>query len=49
LISTSTILIVWAIKDFAMNEVCAAGTEAFLDEQAYRLGIDIQDFASTQR
>ena len=36
-----------AIKDFTMNELCAAGTGAFLDEQAYRLGIDIRDFAST--
>ncbi len=35
-----------AVKDFTMNELCAAGTGAFLDEQAYRLGIPIQDFAS---
>ncbi len=35
-----------AVKDFTMNEICAAGTGAFLDEQAYRLKIDIQDFAS---
>jgi predicted CoA-substrate-specific enzyme activase len=35
-----------AIKDFTMNELCAAGTGAFLDEQAHRLGIDIRDFAS---
>ena len=35
-----------AVKDFTMNELCAAGTGAFLDEQAYRLGIDIQEFAS---
>ena len=35
-----------AIKDFAMNELCAAGTGAFLDEQACRLGIRIEDFAS---
>ncbi|TAN39066.1 MAG: hypothetical protein EPN25_12585 [Nitrospirae bacterium] len=34
-----------AIKDFAMNELCAAGTGAFLDEQACRLGIPIEDFA----
>ncbi len=27
--------------DFAMNTVCAAGTGAFLDQQAARLGIDI--------
>lgn len=30
--------------DFAMNSVCAAGTGSFLDRQAIRLGIDIQDF-----
>lgn len=35
-----------AIKDFAMNELCAAGTGAFLDEQACRLGIRIEDFSS---
>jgi predicted CoA-substrate-specific enzyme activase len=35
-----------AIKDFSMNELCAAGTGAFLDEQAHRLGIDIRDFAA---
>jgi predicted CoA-substrate-specific enzyme activase len=34
------------IKDFAMNELCAAGTGAFLDEQACRLGICIEDFAA---
>ena len=30
--------------DFAMNTVCAAGTGAFLDQQAYRLGMPIEDF-----
>ncbi len=30
--------------DFAMNTVCAAGTGSFLDRQAIRLGIDIEDF-----
>lgn len=30
--------------DFAMNTVCAAGTGAFLDQQAYRLGMRIEDF-----
>jgi predicted CoA-substrate-specific enzyme activase len=35
-----------AVNDFTMNEMCAAGTGAFLDEQAYRLRIDIQEFAS---
>ena len=32
--------------DFAMNSVCAAGTGAFLDEQAQRLGIPIEEFGS---
>ncbi|MFZ5864340.1 MAG: acyl-CoA dehydratase activase [Thermodesulfobacteriota bacterium] len=31
---------------FRMNEVCAAGTGAFLDEQAARLGIRIEEFGS---
>jgi predicted CoA-substrate-specific enzyme activase len=30
--------------DFAMNTVCAAGTGSFLDQQALRLGINIEDF-----
>lgn len=30
--------------DFAMNTVCAAGTGSFLDQQAGRLGIPIEDF-----
>lgn len=30
--------------DFAMNTVCAAGTGAFLDQQAYRLAIPIEEF-----
>ncbi len=30
--------------DFAMNTVCAAGTGAFLDQQAFRLGLPIEDF-----
>lgn len=30
--------------DFAMNTVCAAGTGSFLDHQAERLGIPIEDF-----
>ncbi len=30
--------------DFAMNTVCAAGTGAFLDQQAYRLSLRIEDF-----
>ncbi len=32
------------IRDFAMNTVCAAGTGAFLDQQAQRLKIPIEDF-----
>ncbi|GAB6086539.1 acyl-CoA dehydratase activase [Alkaliphilus crotonatoxidans] len=32
------------INDFAMNTVCAAGTGSFLDRQAARLGIPIQEF-----
>jgi predicted CoA-substrate-specific enzyme activase len=30
--------------DFAMNTVCAAGTGSFLDHQAARLGVPIEDF-----
>ena len=32
------------IVDFAMNSVCAAGTGSFLDHQAARLGIAIEEF-----
>lgn len=32
--------------DFAMNTVCAAGTGSFLDHQAARLGIPIEEFGS---
>ncbi len=32
------------VVDFAMNTVCAAGTGSFLDHQAERLGIPIEDF-----
>ena len=31
------------IKDFAMNTVCAAGTGSFLDQQAVRLGVNIEN------
>ncbi|NLK40686.1 MAG: CoA activase [Planctomycetes bacterium] len=31
------------LKDFALNSVCAAGTGAFLDQQAERLGVSIED------
>jgi predicted CoA-substrate-specific enzyme activase len=32
------------VVDFAMNTVCAAGTGSFLDQQAVRLGISIEEF-----
>jgi predicted CoA-substrate-specific enzyme activase len=32
-----------AVADFNMNSICAAGTGAFLDAQARRLGIDVKD------
>ena len=32
------------VVDFAMNTICAAGTGSFLDHQAYRLGIPIEQF-----
>ena len=32
------------VVDFAMNTVCAAGTGSFLDRQADRLGVEIEDF-----
>jgi len=32
------------VVDFAMNTVCAAGTGSFLDQQASRLGISVEDF-----
>jgi len=31
------------MRDFALNTVCAAGTGSFLDQQAQRLGINIED------
>ncbi len=34
------------VYDFAMNTVCAAGTGSFLDRQASRIGIAIEDFGS---
>lgn len=34
------------ITDHVLNEVCAAGTGSFLDLQAQRLGIPIEDFGS---
>ncbi|MCL6613416.1 MAG: acyl-CoA dehydratase activase, partial [Firmicutes bacterium] len=32
--------------DFAMNTVCAAGTGSFLDQQAARLNLDIEEFGA---
>ncbi|NQU44832.1 hypothetical protein HQ520_16200, partial [bacterium] len=32
-----------ALRDFAMNSLCAAGTGSFLDQQATRLGVAIED------
>jgi predicted CoA-substrate-specific enzyme activase len=34
------------VTDFAMNNVCAAGTGSFLDQQSTRLGIPIEDFGA---
>jgi len=34
------------IVAFRMNEICAAGTGAFLDEQAARLGIPVESYGS---
>ncbi len=31
------------VRDFALNTVCAAGTGSFLDQQAQRLGISIEE------
>ncbi|MDR2405753.1 MAG: acyl-CoA dehydratase activase [Deltaproteobacteria bacterium] len=33
-----------ALSDFNMNAICAAGTGSFLDQQAHRLGYDIESF-----
>ena len=35
------------IVDFEMNKACAAGTGAFLEKQAARLGLDISEFGPT--
>lgn len=32
------------IEDFSMNTICAAGTGSFLDQQATRLGLSIEEF-----
>lgn len=34
------------VSDFAMNSVCAAGTGSFLEQQAARLGLPIEEFGS---
>ncbi|MHB1043175.1 MAG: acyl-CoA dehydratase activase [Eubacteriales bacterium] len=34
------------VSDFAMNTVCAAGTGSFLDQQASRLSIPIEEFGA---
>ncbi len=34
------------IQDHAFNELCAAGTGAFLDQQAERLGVSIEQFSA---
>ncbi|MDK2882063.1 MAG: hypothetical protein PWP58_399 [Bacillota bacterium] len=34
------------VTDFAMNTVCAAGTGSFLDHQAQRLNVPIEEFGS---
>lgn len=34
-----------AIEDFSMNSVCAAGTGSFLDQQAERLRLSIEEFS----
>lgn len=33
------------IRDFSMNALCAAGTGSFLDQQASRLGLSIEEFS----
>jgi len=32
------------VQDFSMNTICAAGTGSFLDQQANRLGVSIEEF-----
>jgi len=34
------------VTDFAMNSVCAAGTGSFLEQQAHRLGLPIEELGS---
>jgi predicted CoA-substrate-specific enzyme activase len=35
-----------SLADFAMNTLCAAGTGSFLEQQAERLGISLEEFAA---
>lgn len=35
------------VRDFQMNKICAAGTGSFIEEQAIKFGIPIQDFGET--
>ncbi len=35
------------VKDFMMNRACAAGTGSFLEEQAVKLKVPLEDFGST--
>lgn len=35
-----------SVKEFAMNSVCAAGTGSFLDQQAERLRLTIEEFSA---
>ena len=34
-----------SVKEFSMNSVCAAGTGSFLDQQAERLKLSIDEFS----
>jgi len=34
-----------AIREFSMNSVCAAGTGSFIDQQAERLSLSIEEFS----
>lgn len=34
-----------AVKEFSMNSICAAGTGSFLDQQAERLNLSIEEFS----
>lgn len=34
------------IKDFSLNSICAAGTGSFLEQQAERMGLTIEEFSS---